>query len=293
MCISPITLKKDKLRHTYKESTMTDLVPCGKCVLCLKRRTNSWAFRLLQEVKISSSAIFLTLTYDNENLPLDNVTNTYIDYDTGECTDYHYKDVPVLDKSDPQKFLKRLRKRLKTSNIKYYGCGEYGNNRTKRPHYHFIMFNLPQEYIKTHDLLTEIWGKGLIHIGDCNEATIKYTTKYIMKSLKNKNTTLPPEFAIMSKYLGVSFLTPQMVQFYQNNPQSHVTLPGGIKTSLPRYFKEKIFEPEILHKLTVRGQIKMENYDTENFKNDNHKHEWKKDKIRQHENAIRRERDKL
>ena len=45
----------------------------------------------------------------------------------------------TLQKSDLQKFFKRLRKKTHEK-ISYYAVGEYGDN-TQRPHYHIILFN--------------------------------------------------------------------------------------------------------------------------------------------------------
>ena len=272
MCISPITLKS-RTRLTYS-SRPTKTVPCGKCVECLNTRVNSWAFRLLEELKVSSSAVFLSLTYDDDHLPLADVTNHYTNYETGEITEYHYKNVPVLNKKDYQLFFKRLRKT--TSNkLKYYACGEYGSS-THRPHYHAIIFNLPQSSLKNPSIIEKAWGNGYVGFGDCNIATIKYTCKYIMKGLKRKNTTRPPEFALMSKKMGLAHLTPQMLKYYKNHMTNAVTLPGGAKTPLPRYFRDKVFDKVENHKIKIEYITNQE----EKFKSPHHEHEYKLNLIR-------------
>lgn len=64
------------------------MVPCGKCPSCLANQRQEWVFRLKQEYEASVFAIFVTLTYSDENLP---------------------KDLSV-NKKDIQDFHKRLRK---------------------------------------------------------------------------------------------------------------------------------------------------------------------------------------
>ena len=63
MCITPITLKKSKLKHTFDDELTYLKVPCGKCIECRKARVNQWFVRLSQELKRSTSAYFVTLTY--------------------------------------------------------------------------------------------------------------------------------------------------------------------------------------------------------------------------------------
>ena len=60
--------------------------------------------------------MWITLTYDDQNLPNDN--------------QLYYADV-----SD---FLKRLRRRHK-ENLRFFVSGEYGQKGTQRPHYHMYI----------------------------------------------------------------------------------------------------------------------------------------------------------
>ncbi len=282
MCLSPLTLKRN-IRSMNGD--FTNIVPCGKCVLCLKRRQNSWSFRLYQESKQSISACFITLTYETPPLT--------------------QNQLPTLYKRDYQNFLKRLRKQFKSSNtlnkIKYYACGEYGTQ-TKRPHYHAILFNLPSNYLVDSDILSTTWGHGHIDISPCNIATIKYVTKYVMKGRFEPKHDVEtgliddrlPEFSLMSKKMGLNHLTPQMVKYYLDNMISHVTLPGGTLTSLPRYFRDKIFsKTERLELNKLAEEIRNANFH-KLFNNDyKHEFEWKKDQIRKQEKAIILERQKI
>ena len=45
-------------------------IPCGKCLYCYQRKQESWRIRLQSEMKSSFSTFFVTLTYDDEHLPI-------------------------------------------------------------------------------------------------------------------------------------------------------------------------------------------------------------------------------
>lgn len=220
VCDSPYTaIKRDTVLNGkyYSEDVV---VPCGKCPLCKKRRVASWVFRLEEEDRVSSSSYFITLTYDDNNLPKSE--NGY----------------PTLNKKDFQNFMKKLRKCQKKK-IKYYAVGEYGEKRF-RPHYHAIVFNVMDV-----ETLSESWSNGSIHMGTVTGGSVTYTTQYI-----DKNITIPSfdgddrskEFSLMSQGLGKSFLTPEMIKYYQDDiSRMYVSRYDGVKTPMPRYYKNKIF----------------------------------------------------
>ncbi len=54
-------------RINYKEIE----VPCGKCFFCQKKWSNGWAVRCVLESKKYLNNIFITLTYNENNLPKD------------------------------------------------------------------------------------------------------------------------------------------------------------------------------------------------------------------------------
>jgi len=109
-----------------------DKFPCGKCAVCLQRRALGWIFRLQKEAERSSSAFFITYSYDTDHVPISE--NGYMS----------------LSKRHFQLYMKKLRKMhkkfLPAVKLSYYTAGEYGSEKT-RPHYHSIMFNLDLEII--------------------------------------------------------------------------------------------------------------------------------------------------
>jgi len=215
MCYRPIFLKQ---QGTY--------VPCSKCPKCIRRRVSGWSFRLMQEDRISTSSHFLTLTYDTKFVPISA---------SGKLT---------LQKEDLQLFFKRLRKAQcgnAQSPIKYYAVGEYGG-RTQRPHYHIIMFNADLDFIQP------AWKQGHIYYGSVSGASVGYTLKYMSKQKKGRIGTTPnddrvPEFAVMSKGLGVSYLDETTCNWHVEDltGRMYCTLAGGVKIAMPRYYKEKLY----------------------------------------------------
>lgn len=212
-------------------------LPCGKCPPCKFRRVNSWVFRLVQEEKVSLSAKFVTLTYDTHSVPISG---------HGFMT---------LNPNDLRLYFKRLRKAVKQKYghvglIKYFAAGEYGTI-GKRPHYHVILFNVPDE-----KLIVDCWSIngvpiGGVHIGTVTQDSIAYTMKYIDKSTwksAHKRDDRVAEFQRSSKGIGLSYLDdPEVVRFHRSSPDHlFCSLYEGHRVAIPRYYKRRIFtEDEI------------------------------------------------
>lgn len=227
--MTPFTVT-DKLTNTKMG------VPCGKCPACFARRTSQWSFRLMQEEQQSSSAHFITLTYDTKHVPI--TKNGFMG----------------LAKRDVQLFLKRLRK-LNPEKLKYFAVGEYGG-RTKRPHYHLILFNAAI------DTIQPAWNLGDVHYGTVGGASIGYTLKYMSKVSKipmHANDDRLPEFGLMSKKLGANYLTDAMRAWHLADPDKrmYVNLLDGKKIAMPRYYKEKVYTEEQRKKIGLATRAEM------------------------------------
>lgn len=200
----------------YPWETRYIAVPCGQCLECKQARSRQWIFRLREEAKNASSAFFITLTYDEENV---------IDNGQGE---------PTLYKKDFQDFVKRIRHET-PEKIKYLASGEYGDQFTIRPHYHAIIFNTSEEAIRKH------WEYGFIHIGTVTEGSIAYVLKYIIKD-KEVVDEKEQAFLLMSKGLGKGYIeNDQVKKFMKKNLPTYITDEKGFKYPIPRYYREKLF----------------------------------------------------
>lgn len=214
-----------------KEQQIT--VPCGKCPPCRSRRSAGWAFRMMQEQKVSDTSFMLTLTYNSDHIPI---------------TKNGYRS---LCKRDVQLFIKRLRKEHGKNKfglskpIRYYACGEYGTE-SKRPHYHLLIYNChPDEFVSS----WKIGNKeiGSIHVAPLNMATIQYAFKYLQKAPtvgKHERDDRQREFQLFSKGLGANYLSKAMVAWHKAKiaERMHIPIEDGKKISMPRYYKEKIYD---------------------------------------------------
>ena len=85
-----------------------------------------------------------------------------------------------------------------------------------------------------------------------NDLTINYVAGYIMKdNIKqiNRHDDRLREFSLMSKGMGLSYLTPQMINYYKKRELTAILHENGHFISMPRYYKEKIFDKQELKKI--------------------------------------------
>lgn len=224
-------------------------LPCGKCQGCKLKRSSEWATRIMHEARYYKETSFLTLTYSTEQLPPNG----------------------TLLKSDFQGFIKRLRERLRArgyGKLKYYMCGEYGDEK-QRPHYHAILFgwfpqhlpdNKPPETCVMVDnnsgssnplwrssLLEEVWcdpdGKSLgrVLVGKVTEQSAAYVARYTLKKLHGEQaeneyteTERIPPYTCMSKGIGARYFFDFQAEIYNND---NVMRENDLQpTQVPRYY---------------------------------------------------------
>lgn len=271
MCISPI-----RIRHPTKSGVFLD-VPCGKCLECVRKRSNDLAFRLIEQMKSSNTAYFITLTYDdnfmpflfiNENdeiefkarlrtdLPSNRGCPYYYDFldgDDSACSNYN-EFYMCFYKPDVQKFIRSIRDefryyakkhKINAPVFKYFFSSEYGG-KTLRPHYHGILFGLPSDLKFVQDLVAKHWKYGFSSVSACNEKRCYYASKYALKGAAGID--LPSEcidkpFILLSNGLGLSFLTPEMEAFIKPlSGELNLSIhQQGREKLLPRYYRDKIF----------------------------------------------------
>lgn len=171
----------------YVPAHLWQQVPCGMCVGCRTAYAREWAIRCLMEEKFSTNSLFLTLTYDNEHLPV----KEFYDPRSGEIYSRG-----VLVKRDFQLFMKRLRLEL-PEGVRFMASGEFGEL-YKRPHFHAILFNAPIDDLKISvpaeanngnalydsDLVRSTWKNGNISVGEVNYGTCAYVAGYVQKKEK-------------------------------------------------------------------------------------------------------------
>lgn len=217
LCVNPMSVQRPNGNGPKDRVS----VPCGRCYACKAKRQEDWALRLMQEFKASKNAYFITLTYDEEHLPWGNES-------------------PTLCKRDIQLFIKRLRK---VGKVRYFIVGEYGD-KTSRPHYHGIIFNLPgvnQE--DTTKIIVDKWQNGHVLLGTVNPASIRYTTKYCLKTVENIEEGERGFMLCSSKPgIGYNYISDSVIKYHEAHMANFsMVLPGGIKKPMPRYYRHKIW----------------------------------------------------
>lgn len=253
------------------------VVPCGKCIGCKLEYSKQWANRCMLEASLYPRewSHFLTLTYNDENLPI----RRYGDHN-------QYK-AYSLDKPALSAFLKRLRSYYKDhfdhDGIRFFGCGEYGNN-TFRPHYHLLLFNCPIDDIQTigknalgdlyyrSDVIEQCWHFGFVTIGEVSWESCAYVARYVTKKAgKNKPNEfyydhhIQPEFVLMSRRPGIGrgFYEQNRDRLYQFDSVYLSGEKGSKEIRPPKYF-DRLMEnddPDTIENLkALRKVIADEQY---------------------------------
>lgn len=205
-----------KLAKEIKDATQLHL-PCGKCIGCKEAHAKSWAIRCKLELLAHNSAIFTTLTFNDDNLPL------------------------TLDPEHLQLWLKRLRKRAARP-IRFFASGEYGEQ-NKRPHYHAIVYGLT---MADAELVQKAWAQGFTQTQGVTHKAISYVAGYCNKKLtdnyESKRVRLDPTgthlykrtapFIQMSRNPGIGANAKE----YRDSWRLYA-IDNGYKQKVPRYLK--------------------------------------------------------
>lgn len=207
-CLAPITaFYSDQLNPSGKRSLIFKgseqqygpavTLPCGQCTPCRLEQARQWAMRCTHEASLHDDNMFLTLTYSNETIHPNH----------------------SLVPTDLQLFHKRLHNRLlreRGKGIRYYACGEYGDE-NQRPHYHSLIFGyaFPDlkrhkrtksgEWVYTSEMLNELWPLGHANSGNVTFESASYVAGYIGKKLTGVLIMADrvPEFGVMSRRPGI------------------------------------------------------------------------------------------
>lgn len=226
--------------------------------------------RCVLEARSHDANSFVTLTYNDENLPANK----------------------SLEPDHLRKFLDRLRK--KKGPFRYYACGEYGDH-TKRAHYHACLFGMQfadkielQKYGDTtlyySAELEQLWGHGHTSVGDVTFESAAYCARYVLKKrlsvnkqrqshyyLKEETGELIPvihPFARMSlaTAIGRQWLSKNHADIYSHDKDFLVM--RGKEMKPPKYF-DRIYDtinPERMARIKETRKEKAKNYTLEELR---------------------------
>lgn len=250
-------------------------IPCQKCWACQLNYSAEWATRIMLEAKKYDHNYFVTLTYDDENVPIlekieyeenykmygETIETKKIELENDGTWGYS------LAPNHMKTFLNSLRKyfeRKGHKGVKYFYCGEYGET-THRPHYHIILLNCPLDINQFHDFhvdgkffkarwksreLEKLWKKGIVDVAECEWSCIAYVARYCTKKLDYSgdkrvylNKGLIPEYVRMSKGIGFDYFRQHKDEIYKNDEMIMKTVKGNTGSfKPPKAFDRKLKE---------------------------------------------------
>lgn len=269
------TTENGKKLIIFNESELKDEnfveieMPCGQCIGCRIDRTRDWAVRCMHEAQCYEHNCFITLTYNDDCLPVDRSVNI----------------------EEFQRFIKNFRRRydgidrkVRTNGvphypIRYFHCGEYGDQ-LDRPHYHACIFNfdfgdkqfwkrtelgdilytseelsrlwsepIESQHVKEYDS-SIVWQKGsrwYVRKGFCTTTDVTarsaaYVARYVTKKITGDRAN--------DHYIKVDHETGEM--FRVNPEYASMSLRPGIGSEwLEKYGKTDVYSKDFL---TLEGK---------------------------------------
>ncbi len=233
-------------------------VACGQCFGCRIDHRLMWSIRIIHEASMHQynyGNSWVTLTYREPH----------------DCTKKQFKKAHYVPKgysltpSHVSNFIRSLRRANRSHKIRYFYCGEYGDE-NQRPHYHLCIFNHQFKdqylwkddeglYTYTSKELESHWPYGFATVAELNLRTAAYTAGYALKKITGKKANdhylrcdengeaywLLPEYIRMStgrKFpagLGASFYEKFQTDIF---PSDTSPIPGeGERQLVPRYYQ--------------------------------------------------------
>lgn len=235
-CYHPLTgYYARKINDSGKRSLVFDVekallpepiqIACGRCIGCRLDRSLSWALRCTHEASLYEDNCFITLTFNDLNIKAS------------------------LDVSDFQNFMKRLRKKIAPHKVRFFHCGEYGEQ-FSRPHHHACLFgfDFPDKILfnnngksktYTSEMLAELWPYGFHSIGEVTFDSAAYVARYVLKKWNKDEDNLKGEalYKAMRGFSDGKFRE----EYYHGLKEEYVTMsrkPGIGEEWYKQFYKD-------------------------------------------------------
>lgn len=228
MCLNPIWLPNKSGSGQLKIGIVGAVgryVPCGHCVDCLRHRQNLWFLRFWCETKYQkrvnpkSVTLFLTFTYNEENLPSNYRT----------CL------------NDWRSLVKKVQRHYPSAPCRYYAVTEQGSLKG-RLHFHALFFGIDLSLYEElpSKVFEKFWSKGFISCRIATNKDFRYVCKYITKDLNVFDNNGFGLFQTCSKKpaLGVLYFSSQHRDVFNNFLDNQFLYIDGFRYSLPRYYRD-------------------------------------------------------
>ena len=262
MCLYPRLIDNPKYKANKKNGgqvppvldSRVKKVPigCGKCLECMKQKSNHWKIRLYEDIQEHTNAKFVTLTFDPEPLKqLYNIVTTKNQKLEGYDIDNAIATLAT------RRFLERWRKQFKKS-LRHWLVTEIGGTRYESLHLHGIVFTDNTEAITKH------WHYGFTFVGKyVNSKTITYISKYLTKAdAKHPNYTpvILTSAGIGRRYTEQTIGNWQLNKYKGEDTKDTYRTPAGIQLGLPIYYRNKIYTEEERERLWLHKLDKQERW---------------------------------
>lgn len=259
------------------------LIPCQNCIGCRLDNSRNWANRGYLESLYSEHNYFVTLTYDEDHLPVENevVTTDGIIYEN----DGSWKG--ILVPKHVETFLNSIRKIFEReydhTGIRFICAGEYGEN-TRRPHYHLILFNCPfpldtfynprlkwkKYYYYQNTILERAWNKGISNICEANWQNIAYVSRYITKKMNGEESEdfyaiqgeIKEFFRCSTKPgIGYQYFEDHWKEIYKTDSVLIKVGSNSRQEKPPKYYDDllKKKDPDLYEEIRIKRQKQAEN----------------------------------
>lgn len=220
------------------------IVRCGKCRECRQAKSLSWKVRNYFEAKriqrLGGFMVYVTLTYNNDNVPKFSPMEYLLSRDTSEFPLHFdvdkFKDSLIsacreylcFRHSDLQKYLKAIRQQFVRDgigDIRYFFASEFGGDydylddyghrrhATHRPHYHGLFFvnESPANFESVRHVIAQKWTYGdVTFTQDPNDSTAPFG----LVKLKGKSDSALSDFLspamYVAKYVGKETYDPYL-----------------------------------------------------------------------------------
>lgn len=271
-----IRFQLSKMNSRYlAKNQLIQTIPCGHCWACQLNYSAEWATRNMLETLEHENCYFITLTYDDEHLPIPETLN----YKEKIRIDGDWVENIITVENDgtwttgtlwPDHVTKMIHNmRQDGYKVRYFYCGEYGSeDKTQRPHYHMLLYGLPLDLSQNYDyeidenfkehwrnpLISKYWPYGRHDIAALEWSCAAYVSRYCTKKLNPEPKSDKwyaehgkiKEFIRMSRRPGIGrrYYNLHKLDIYKNDSMVMKTVKGNTGSFKPPKAFDKLFKEE-------------------------------------------------
>ena len=256
MCLYPNLVKNPKYKANKKNGGVIPAISdkrvlyvpigCTKCIECKKQKANQWRTRMLEDIKVNKNGKFIGLSFTNKALE-------EIEKEAPNIKGYEL-DNWVATRA-VRLWLERWRKKYGKS-LRHWLVTEIGGTNTERIHLHGIVWTDNEKDIHN------TWGYGRTFVGGyVNDRSVNYIVKYVTKTdVKHPNYN---GIILTSPGIGANYVNTynaRLNKFVPNGTNDVYITRNGTKSSLPIYYKNKLYTEEEREKMWLEKLDKQERY---------------------------------